>query len=114
MSGESIDMHEVLGRRLSEDLDFRTSFLSDPRAALEALTGEPVPAHITVTATESGYTIAVNFANDPDVEISEGELAAVSGGVNLLSIDYGAGVIYYDNNRNGRYDEGVDSFVRRV
>lgn len=113
MSNESVNIHEVLGRRLSEDPDFRASFLRDPRAALDSLVGEPVPSYVTVTATESDGTIAVTFGRDLDADLSESELASVAGGTNLPSIDYGAGVIYYDNNRNGRYDGG-DSLIRHV
>lgn len=110
----SPQMREALGNRLAEDAEFRKSFLENPRSALESLTGQPVPAHVTVTANQTASGIEVEFTHDPDADLSDEELAVAAGGVNLPSIDYGAGVIYYDNNRNGRYDPGSDSLIRHV
>ena len=64
------------------DADARDRFLADPRAALAAA-GLAVPDWITVTAHEGDtpeLAITLPPALDPDAELSEEQLAAVSGG----------------------------------
>jgi hypothetical protein len=107
MSADSIDIKELLSRRLAEDPAFRTSFLQDPRAALDSLTGLPLPSHITVTATAHDSSITLSFVTDPDVELSEVDLAAVGGGVGTGFDGYR---LFWDNNDNHVFDTG-DSYI---
>ena len=64
------------------DADARERFLADPRAVL-AVAGLDLPEWFTVTAREGDapeLTITVPGLRDPDVDLSDEQLAAVSGG----------------------------------
>ena len=79
-----MDSHDFLAALAPAltDADARARFLADPRAALAAA-GLSVPDWITVTALEGDtpeLAITLPPALDPDAELSEEQLAAVSGG----------------------------------
>ena len=64
------------------DADARQRFLADPKAVLAAA-GLDLPEWLTVTAREGDaaeLTITVPALLDPDVDLSDEQLAAVSGG----------------------------------
>ena len=64
------------------DADARERFLADPKAALAAA-GLDLPEWFTVSAREgdaAGLIITVPALLDPDGDLSEEQLAAVSGG----------------------------------
>ena len=64
------------------DADARERFLADPRAVLAAA-GLDLPEWFTVSAREGDaaeLTITVPALLDPDVDLSDEQLAAVSGG----------------------------------
>jgi hypothetical protein len=64
------------------DADARQRFLADPKAVLAAA-GLDLPEWFTVTAREGDaaeLTITVPALLDPDVDLSDEQLAAVSGG----------------------------------
>ena len=64
------------------DADARERFLADPKAVLAAA-GLDLPEWFTVTAREGDapeLTITVPALLDPDADLSEEQLAAVSGG----------------------------------
>ena len=64
------------------DADARERFLADPKAVLAAA-GLDLPEWFTVTAREGDaaeLTITVPALLDPDVDLSDEQLAAVSGG----------------------------------
>jgi hypothetical protein len=66
------------------DADARERFLADPRAVLAAA-GLDLPEWFTVTAREGDVaelTITVPALLDPDADLSEEQLAGVSGGCN--------------------------------
>ena len=66
------------------DTAARERLLADPRAALAAA-GITLPEWITVTAVEGdapALTMTLPPMLDPDAELSEEQLAAVSGGCN--------------------------------
>ncbi len=65
------------------DADARERFLADPKAVLAAA-GLDLPEWFTVTAREGDaaeLTITVPALLDPDAELSDERLGAVSGGV---------------------------------
>ncbi len=65
------------------DADARESFLADPRAVLAAA-GLDLPEWFTVTAREGDAAeliIIVPGRLDPDADLSEEQLAAVTGGM---------------------------------
>ena len=64
------------------DADARERFLADPKAVLAAA-GLDLPEWVTVTAREGDAAeliITVPALLDPDVDLSDEQLAAVSGG----------------------------------
>ena len=71
------------------DADARERFLADPKAVLAAA-GLDLPEWFTVTAREGDaaeITITVPGLRDPDADLTEEQLAAVTGGVDQRGLD---------------------------
>ena len=73
---------QAMLRRSATDYDFRQKLLSDPRAAFGEFTGNEVPDTFNVAFIENkaDATIVLPDYSDPDAELSEEDLEAVSGG----------------------------------
>ena len=90
---------QALQSRAATDWDFRQKLLSDPRAAVSEFTGNAVPDSFNVAFVENkaDATIVLPDYVDPDSELSEDELEAVSGGdlatgIVLIATIFAAGV----------------------
>lgn len=108
MKDESTDLRKMLTKRLIEDTEFRKSFVQDPRSALDALVGAPLPSHVVVTAIESDGSITLSFTSDPNAELSESDLATVGGGTGIWFDGYRA---FWDENDNQVFDVGTDKYI---
>ena len=74
-------LREVIGLRAQKDAAFRTSILSDPKAAVEGVLGTSLPSNVSVNVVEDSDS-AINIVIPPAVtdELGEDELEAVAGG----------------------------------
>ena len=73
----------ALAERARIDPVFRSRALADPRAAVEELTGKPMPEGFTLRLVDNAHanmTVVLPDIVEPRVELSESELAAVAGG----------------------------------
>ena len=73
------DVQQLLLDRASEDETFRALLLQDPRRAILDLTGIDVPSDVKLTVHEEG-TKSFHLVVPASDRLTEGELAAVSGG----------------------------------
>lgn len=72
----------LVARALAEDPQFRTNLLADPRGALSALIGVPIPAAVNVVVHEESLTdihLVIPAAADNDA-LSDSDLELVAGG----------------------------------
>jgi hypothetical protein len=70
------------------DADARERFLADPRAVL-AVAGLDLPEWFAVSAREGDaaeFTITVPALRDPDADLTEEQLAAVTGGMDYKDL----------------------------
>ena len=76
------EQFKQLLERSATDMDFRRQLLEEPKAALEAHYGKQLPDTYNVSFVENkaDATIVLPDAVDPEAELSEEELEAVSGG----------------------------------
>ena len=65
--------------KASEDGEFRARLLADPRAAIEELTGTPVPDAFTVQVHEETATL-FHLVLPPDGRLSEAEMGHMFAG----------------------------------
>ena len=74
--------------RSATDQDFRAQLLENPRAALTEHYGKDVPESFNVVFVENqaDATIVLPDPVDPEAELSEEELEAVSGGTTPLCV----------------------------
>lgn len=72
--------------RSATDMEFRQQLLADPKAAIEAHYGKEIPDSLNLSFVENtaDATIVLPDAVDPEAELSEEELEAVSGGGTVL------------------------------
>jgi hypothetical protein len=74
---------QALLNRARHDRAFRTRAIADPRAAVEELTGKPLPEGFTVHLIDNAHattTLILPDVAEPRTELSEAELGAVAGG----------------------------------
>ncbi len=73
--------------RSATDWEFRQKLLTDPRAALSEFSGRQVREDLNVVFIENhaDATIVLPDPQDQSVELSEEELEAVAGGVDIVS-----------------------------
>lgn len=62
-----------------EDADFRAQLLADPRSAISAELGQPIPEGFTIHVHEESAT-TVHLTLPVSDQLAEEELAAVAGG----------------------------------
>ncbi|HXT17137.1 MAG TPA: NHLP leader peptide family RiPP precursor [Gemmatimonadaceae bacterium] len=77
--------------RSAVDRDFRRQLLTNPRAALAAITGREVAESVTIKFVENTADATIvlpNFVGD--AELSEADLSAVAGGTNVLTLPLAA------------------------
>ena len=89
-------VQEVLSKS-ALDSEFRAGLLTDPRATLEKMAGEPLPDNLRVKFIEKdGDCDAMFVLPDPIAadELTSQELEAVAGGVGDLHINLCNGWIY--------------------
>ena len=72
-------MRDRVIARAGEDGVFRARLLADPKAAIEELTGEPVPEAFTVRVHKESAT-SFHLVLPPDDALSEDEMAHMFGG----------------------------------
>ncbi|MGI8601541.1 MAG: NHLP leader peptide family RiPP precursor [Verrucomicrobiales bacterium] len=85
-------LREIIAIKSHRDPAFRTSFLSDPKAAVERILGTSLPANMQVSVVEDTdarvHIVIPPMASD---ELSEDQLEAVSGG--FLDATLGSSVL---------------------
>ena len=74
------EMRMKIVGRASEDADFRTRLLSDPKGAVEEELSVSIPASMSIEVHEDDGT-TVHLVLPPDSKLGEGDLQAVAGGV---------------------------------
>ncbi|MEK8128736.1 hypothetical protein WMW72_12550 [Paenibacillus filicis] len=83
------EQFEVFKKRASEDAEFRALALSNPKQAIQELTGQELPEGIEVVITEDeqGELQAKTLINAPaseaERELDEAELEHVAGGTSF-------------------------------
>lgn len=91
-------MQSLLARSAT-DAEFRAQLLSDPRAAVAEFTGRALPESFDAVFIENtaDVTFVLPPAIDPQAELSESELEAVSGGtiIEAAIIGFTIGAITY-------------------
>ena len=80
------EQFQAILRRSATDWDFRQALLNDPAAAVAEFTGEETPDSFDLVFVENkaDATIVLPDYVDPDGELSDDDLEAVSGGDVLL------------------------------
>ena len=74
-------LREIIGLRAQKDAAFRTSLMSDAKAAVEGGLGSSLPSDVGVTVPEDTDS-SINIVIPPSAsdELGEDELEAVAGG----------------------------------
>ena len=70
--------------KAAEDGDFRARLVADPRAAISAEIGANIPDEFSLSVHEDSATTA-HLVLPPSPELTDAELAQVSGGVDWAS-----------------------------
>lgn len=78
ISRESID--QAIVDRIESDPAFRATLLSDPRSALAALTGSPIPENVRITVHEESPA-DIHLVIAAGSTLSDADLEMVSGGI---------------------------------
>jgi hypothetical protein len=79
MSIDRSNIDQAIADRLASDPEFRAALLTDPHAALAALSGSPIPESVRITVhEESPADIHLVIASGP--ALSDADLEMVSGG----------------------------------
>ena len=73
------EMREQLASRASQDEDFRSRLLSEPKAAVEDELGITLPENFQVKVHEDSATVA-NFVMPPSPRLGTEKLEQVTGG----------------------------------
>ena len=74
------EMRMKIVGKATEDADFRTRLLSDPKEAIGQELGVSIPASMSVEVHEDDGTTA-HLVLPPDSKLGEGDLQAAAGGV---------------------------------
>ena len=78
------DMRERILMKAAEDSDFRARLLADPKAAIAAETGQPIPDGLEVVVHEDSATTA-HLVLQSSAALTEAELELAVGGQTLGS-----------------------------
>ena len=81
------EMRMKIVGKATEDADFRTRLLSDPKEAIGQELGVSIPASMSVEVHEDDGATA-HLVLPPDSRLSEVDLQMVAGGGNQASLDY--------------------------
>ena len=73
------DMHAKIVGKASEDADFRSRLLSDPKGAIEQELGVTIPASLSIEVHEQSAE-TTHLVLPPDSKLSERDLQTVAGG----------------------------------
>ena len=73
------EMKDRILNRASEDGDFRALLIADPKAAISAEIGQPIPDGFDVVVHEDSAT-AAHLVLPPSPQVTEAELATLAGG----------------------------------
>ena len=79
MAMTNAEMQNRVIAKASEDNEFRARLVADPRAAIQEVIGEPVPASVTVHVHEESAT-SFHLVLPPSGQLMEAEMAQVLGG----------------------------------
>ena len=85
MSYTRSSIDQAIADRIAEDPGFRAALMSDPKAALAALTGTQIPEGIRVTVHEESPT-DIHLVMPGDDALSDSDLELVSGGVSWVNV----------------------------
>ncbi|MBI4276868.1 MAG: NHLP leader peptide family natural product precursor [Armatimonadetes bacterium] len=89
---EELGIDEYARERAMKDPAFRKELLADPKAALQRLLGEELPAELNVRVVEEDANtvyLVLPPASEGPGELSEAELAGVAGGGPVMTRSYG-------------------------
>ena len=90
MAMTQAEIQDAIIARVGEDGKFRARLVADPRAAIQEVTGEPVPATVTVQVHEESAT-SFHLVLPPDSRLTEEEMARVMGRGDPYTGDTGPG-----------------------
>ena len=79
MTMTQAEMQERIIAKAGEDGEFRARLVADPKAAIQELTGAPIPDAFTVQVHQESAT-SFHLVLPPDSQLSEEEMAQVFGG----------------------------------
>ena len=79
MAMTQAEIQDAIMARVGEDGEFRARLVADPRAAIQEVTGEPVPATVTVQVHEESAT-SFHLVLPSGSRLTEAEMAQVLGG----------------------------------
>ena len=86
------EMRDKILSRADEDSEFRAALIADPRAAIAAEIGQPIPDGFDLVVHEDSATTA-HLVLPPSPQLTEAEMTAVSGGASWIpTITAGPGV----------------------
>ena len=78
------EMRDQILSKAADDNDFRARLVADPRAAISAEIGANIPDEFSLSVHEDSATTA-HLVLPPSPELTDAELAQVSGGVDWAS-----------------------------
>ena len=78
MTMTQAEMQDKIVAKASEDGEFHTRLMADPKAAILELTGAALPDEITIQVHEESATL-FHLVLPPDGQLSEAEMAQVFG-----------------------------------
>ena len=73
------DMRDRILKKAAEDSEFRARLLADPKPAIAAETGQPLPEGLEVVVHEDSATTA-HLVLQSSAELTEAELEVAAGG----------------------------------
>ena len=86
------EMRDRVLSRADEDSDFRAALIADPRAAIAAEIGQPIPDGFDLVVHEDSATTA-HLVLPPSPQLTEAEMKAVTGAANWIpTVTAGPGV----------------------